>query len=406
MAVGSLLFGACSSDENANGGKTEGPEIMKELSFTEGETATSMGMNKFSFDLFGEIVAERLSTNAGDNVSFSPFSASMALAMMTNAFDAESAAKVSAVMGFSDIDELNSTSRKLLSHLPYVGDNTIDMSLANGVWVNKDLTLSETFKNNIASNYFANVANVDFSSSSTPKLINDWCAEKTGDKIKDIVSNDLTDTQVVFLNTLYFADGWSRPFDKNKTTKEVFHSVVGDKNVDMMHTSIDETSYYETSDCQVVNLKFKCGRYSMAIVLPAEGREMKDFISTFDYDEWTKALNVMKYSSYMVDLSLPRFGVTQDLSLDSALKSMGIDPSGARYTGLGINSPLQTLVRQKVYASFDEDGARVAAATISHGDMDNMGAAYAEMNVNRPFLALIYNNETETILLASVIQNI
>jgi serine protease inhibitor len=85
---------------------------------------------------------------------------------------------------------------------------------------------------------------------------------------------------------------------------------------------------------------------------------------------------------------------------------MGIDPSGARYTGLGINSPLQTLVRQKVYASFDEDGARVAAATISHGDMDNMGAAYAEMNVNRPFLALIYNNETETILLASVIQNI
>jgi serpin B len=377
----SLLFGACSSDENANGGKTEGPEIMKELSFTEGETATSMGMNKFSFDLFGEIVAERLSTNAGDNVSFSPFSASMALAMMTNAFDAESAAKVSAVMGFSDIDELNSTSRKLLSHLPYVGDNTIDMSLANGVWVNKDLTLSETFKNNIASNYFANVANVDFSSSSTPKLINDWCAEKT-------------------------ADGWSRPFDKNKTTKEVFHSVVGDKNVDMMHTSIDETSYYETSDYQVVNLKFKCGRYSMAIVLPAEGREMKDFISTFDYDEWTKALNVMKYSSYMVDLSLPRFGVTQDLSLDSALKSMGIDPSGARYTGLGINSPLQTLVRQKVYASFDEDGARVAAATISHGDMDNMGAAYAEMNVNRPFLALIYNNETETILLASVIQNI
>ena len=55
--------------------------------------------------------------------------------------------------------------------------------------------------------------------------INNWVAEKTNNKVTEIVSADAVDTltRLILINAVYFKGDWLKKFDVNSTTDEDFH---------------------------------------------------------------------------------------------------------------------------------------------------------------------------------------
>ena len=80
-----------------------------------------------------------------------------------------------------------------------------------------------------------------------------------------------------------------------------------------MHSE-DEYSYYEDDDLQAVSLPYGEGRMSMYVILPREGRDYGEFLSTLSESNWEEWMG--RFEDREGELDLPRFKVEM-LSLSS-----------------------------------------------------------------------------------------
>ena len=68
--------------------------------------------------------------------------------------------------------------------------------------------------------------------------INQWVAQKTKEKIKDILPPGSLDalTRLVLANAIYFKGAWAKPYDKAQTSPQPFHlSAASQVTVPLMH---------------------------------------------------------------------------------------------------------------------------------------------------------------------------
>ena len=74
------------------------------------------------------------------------------------------------------------------------------------------------------------------------RVINDWVAESTEDRIKDLIPPGVINplTRMVLTNAIYFNASWLFPFDEADTRERPFHLLDGSSvDVPMMRTSED-----------------------------------------------------------------------------------------------------------------------------------------------------------------------
>jgi serpin B len=106
-----------------------------------------------------------------------------------------------------------------------------------------------------------------------------------------------------------------------------------------------------------------------------------------------------------VDLTLPRFELDYDVDLKDSLCALGMEPAclpGADFTGMADEALVISTVKHKTYAKFDEDGGEAAAVTAVGMALECMVHA-RKMLVNRPFVAILMDEGTDTLLFASKI---
>jgi serpin B len=164
--------------------------------------------------------------------------------------------------------------------------------------------------------------------------------------------------------------------------------------------------YVKADGYQAVKLPYKGQGTSMIVILPDAG-QFDAFEAGFTSAQLDEILSGLEYTH--IDLTLPKFKVESSFSLNQTLTDLGMtdafSPSKADFSGM--DGKLDLYISQaihKAYIAVDEKGTEAAAAT---------GVAMAAsaifnpplVKVDRPFLFLIYEESTGTILFEGRVLN-
>ena len=392
------MFAACS--------KTEVKEP-KSLQFSAAEKQMVNECNAFSFNLLTQVAANE----EQENIVLSPLSASMLLGMLMNGADGETLAQIQAVTGFgaeASIDDINAYYLQLIQVLPDL-DAYTNVGIANGIWVKEQFPVYEAFMQACKQNFDAQAKNVPtFVDDKVLKDINDFAAQHTNDRIKEIINRSMVseETMMVLLNALYFKALWKDKFDKNYTLQQTFTTLKDAKiQVDMMRLYDKRQLYAETEDCQLVELPYKGDQYVADIILPAKDTDILTWVKTLDAERWQQLIKGI-YSTE-VNLGLPKFKLNYERELTDDLAALGMPAAFTPFADFSRLSELPTyisLIKQKTFIQVDEEGTEAAAVTIGIDVAASAGPDYVkEFIADRPFLFVIRERTYGTILFTAII---
>ena len=381
------------------------------------------GNNDFAFDLY-----RALSDEEG-NLFYSPFSVSQALAMTFAGARSETERQMADTLQYrlpqsSLHPAFNSLDRALASRGkdPRGTQNQEEakqyfrLNIANAVWGQYGYGFLPDFLDVLAENYGAGMRPLDFAGApeESRARINDWVAEETEDKVKDLLPPGTIDplTRLVLTNAIYFNASWHWPFDLRQTKMRPFH-LEGGGSVDvpmMTETSKDFYGYTRGDGYQAVDVPYSYGEMSMTVLLPDEG----------DLGALEDSLNAELLDQIMDDveidyitLTMPLFEFESEFSLGKTLAGMGMpDAFDERADFSGMTGSKDLLISQivhKAFVSVDERGTEAVASTAVVGKLVALGSGPRkdpiQVTVNRPFIFLIRDNATGTVLFVGRVMN-
>jgi serpin B len=365
---------------------------------------TAQGVNRFSLDLYG-----RLRDKQG-NLFFSPYSISTALAMTYVGARNETAAQMSKTLHFTlEPKKLHPAFRNLM--LLHKGGSKAgyQLNLANALWGQKDFGFLPDFLDATKTNYGAGLHEVDFKNrgEEARRTINAWVEKQTNNKIKDLLQREdiKPDVRLVLTNAIYFKSAWMVPFRKAATYKEPFHLRADRKiPVPMMH-QVNYCGYLDGGTFQALSLPYKNDQLSMVVLLPKKVDGLGEFEKGLTAGKLKGLLE--KMAGRDVNVTLPKFKITQRMQLATTLSAMGMplpfDKEKADFSGIsGSTDPLFIArVIHKAFVDVNEEGTEAAAATAVGIKKDAAGEKPPQPPVFRadhPFLFLIRDNRSGTIL--------
>lgn len=366
------------------------------------------GNTDFALALYSEITADQ----PEGNLFFSPFSISTALAMTYAGAEGSTAGQMAEALRFTlPAERLHLTFAALLERLGpeyragMVQNESAPLTLeiANAVWIERTFGLRSEYVDLVESLYGARAENLDFAGDQEGSriAINDWVAERTRDRIPDLIPPGIIDsiTRVVLTNAVYFKGSWGFQFEEAFTRDEDFTTLEGEAiRTPTMHQT-ERLAHCRACGCTAVKLPYSDWASSMLILLPDGGLE--EFERTLDMETLERIRGALAYGD--VALSLPRFEFTSSFSLADMLKRMGmIDAFGAEadFSGMtGDRDLFISAVIHKAFVKVDEAGTEAAAATAV---VMGLGCAAPEppfeMRVDRPFVFVITDDLTGSIL--------
>ena len=371
--------------------------------------ALSAGNRAFALDLYRALRDEQ------DNLFFSPYSISLALAMAWAGAANETEAQMAQTLHFTlPQDRLHPAFNALSLELASRGEGAegqdgepFRLNIANATWGQDGHHFLDSFLDVLAVNYGAGLNLLDFFSDPEASriTINTWVEEQTEDKIKDLVPPGAIDqaTRLVLTNAIYFNAAWQYPFEESMTESVPFRLPDGGTVVADMMAQTESFRYAQGDGCQAVELPYDDNRLSMVILLPEDGR-FDEFESSFDPDEIIDGMQ----SAY-VHLRMPRFQYEFRVGLADRLAEMGMPSafsSQADFSGIdGTRDLIVSDVIHKAFVSVDEAGTEAAAATAVLFELTSIPPPPVEMTLDRPFLFFIRDIPTETILFAGRVAN-
>ena len=373
------------------------------------------GNRAFAFDLYRTLAEE------DGNLFYSPYSISLALAMTYAGARGETERQMADTLQFTlPQDEIHGAFNAMDSDLRSrgeEGDDRFTLNIANAVWGQHGYEFLEPFLDVLATHYGAGVRPVDFAGSPEESriTINDWVAERTEDRIKDLIPEDAITplVRMVLTNAIYFNARWAYWFDERFTSMSPFRLLDGSEvDVPLMKVGRGERFGYADGDgYQAVELPYVGRDAAMTILLPDEGT-FREFEESMDADIVAGILGQIERE--YVDLTMPKFEFDSDFSLKDTLEAMGMpnafDQHTADFSGMdGRSCPGVCLliadVFHKAFVSVDEEGTEAAAATGVVVILESAGPESKQVVINRPFIFLIRDRATDSILFMGRVEN-
>ena len=352
--------------------------------------------NAFAFDLFREVIA---ANNAEKNIFVSPLSVSIALGMTWNGAVGDTKTEMETALKMSGMtqNEINEYYQIMLSALPEVDPSSV-LNIANSIWYKAGYPVKPAFLQ-VNQNYFdATVRELNFAKPEALKTINDWCAEKTNQLIKEPLDNIPGDAVMYLINAIYFKGIWAKMFDAKHTSVKNFNAEGGKTvQVDMMQQQ-DTFAYRSDAVAQYLDMPYGNKAFSMTVILPHEGKTTDDVLSTIDTEQWNATLAGM--ASREVQVYLPKFKTKGKYELKEPLKKMGMVKAfsdEADFTDIADARLQISRVIHSTYCDVNEKGTEAAAVTIVE-IRDVSMPVIPVFNANRPFVFVIREQSTGVIL--------
>lgn len=425
-----LLASACSSSTNTTQGTEEpspsqtntpspspGPggngfevlesEVQRASASPSSETKSALARDNWNFalDLHGALAGE-------DNLFYSPHSITTAMAMAYVGSRNNTKTELAGALHYTLSDaELHGAFNHLDATLgerdvAATEDNFgLTLTTNNDIWahVNPDLRPTQDYVDALALNYSAPVRLVDFDDESAARTaINTEVSRQTKGTVDELIPEGVIQphhTVMVLTNTIYMKAAWQVPFEKHLTESAPFTNLdESTSNVDMMH-SAESYEYFASEDFQAVRLPYVGGEIAMTVILPKAGQflAVEAALSTETTQELT-------FTQTAVDLRLPKFELSSAFSVKNALKALGaqdaFDPAAADFTGIRSGALYIQDVIHQAFISVDESGTEAGGATaVVFGDESAIEPGI-EFHANRPFIVLLQDVPTSTLLFA------
>ena len=366
----------------------------------------------FAFDLYQLL---RQDTN---NVFFSPYSISQALAMTYSSARGETEKQMSDTLHFVlSQDRLHPAFNGLDIELSKRGEGAqgkdeegFRLNIVNAIWGQEDYRFLSEFLDVLAEHYGAGLRVLDFVNAPEESriTINDWVSEQTKGRIEDLIPEGAIDalTRLVLTNAIYFNAAWQFSFNEDATTDGPFYLLDGGEVIVPMMTQTESFGYTKGDDYQAVELPYDGQELSMIILLPSDG-QFENFESSMVYQRVTEIISSL--AGQQVNLTIPKFEFESEFSLKKALTTMGMPvafSADADFSGMTGNRDLAIDdILHKAFVSVDEAGTEAAAATAVIMTLTAVPAPPVVVTVDRPFIFLIRDIETGTILFIGRVVN-
>jgi serpin B len=343
--------------------------------------------NQFGVDLYRKIASD------DGNLCLSPYSIQSALAMTFAGADGNTRSEMAHVLHFpNDGDTIHASFAALRQSLEELAKKTaqiaqdakktggpsepITLAIANRLFAQSGYDFRDSFRALVKQYYQAPFEPLDFRTDaiSATQYINKWVAERTRDRIRDLIPvgalNEMT--RLVLTNAIYVKAPWADEFSQAATKPQPFH-VRGGAPVDvpMMQKRNRHFGYAKREGFTAVTLPYSGGELQFIILLPDEANGLRTLESKFSAEMLAQCA---KLEQHDVDLSLPKFKFEPPtIALGEALQALGMktafnQPTGsANFDKIAPRKPDDYLyisqVFHKTFIAVDEKGTEAAAAT-------------------------------------------
>ena len=359
--------------------------------------------NQFAIAMYRQINGH--TGQADDNVFFSPYSLSTAMAMLYAAAEGETKAQIQKTFYYPSMDILNPNSAALYNQFNKPNPD-YKLATVNDLWMEQGLTPTKSYVDTVQRYYGGQVTNLDFESNLNPSrlIINKKIAQHTNQLIPELLPKGSIKpiTVAVLTNAIYFKGDWKVPFEVQSTTEQPFYNHIGTSpNIKMMQLQ-EHFGYSEDKQVQVVQLPYKGDDLSMLVVLPkskdkAAMQQLVQDLSADTIKQWSKDLVTQE-----VNVHLPKFKLEASYQMKNLLTDMGMPRAFEKGAGFNLfdNSPPIKIddVYHKAVVIVDEKGTEAAAATGIVADATAASAPPPVFKADHPFIFMIKDNKTDAIL--------
>lgn len=358
--------------------------------------------NQFAIAMYQQINGK--SEQVDENVFFSPYSLSTAMAMLYAAAEGETKAQIQKTLHYPAPAILNPNSAALYNQFNKPNPD-YKLATVNDLWMQQGLTPTKSYIDTVQRYYSGQVTALDFEGSPDParQTINKKIAEKTKQLIPELLPKESikSDTAVVLTNAVYFKGDWTLPFTAESTSAEPFYNAIGRASTVQMMRQQSYFDYYEDKHIQVVQLPYKGDDLSMLVVLPKLNhklamQQLAKSLSATKIKQWRSGLVRQE-----VNLHLPKFKLDARYQMKTLLADMGMPKAfnnGAEFNLYADGPPIKLdEVYHQAVVTVDEKGTEAAAAAGAVGMY--VGMSYpVEFKADHPFMFVIKDNKTDAIL--------
>ncbi|HTW92515.1 MAG TPA: serpin family protein [bacterium] len=360
--------------------------------------------NKFGLQLFDHITAAR----PQENVFISPLSIALALQMTAHGSAGLTWKAMAGAMNLSGLSrsEVAAGNQKLRADL-VSADKSVRLDIANSLWLRVGVKLQKQFGGDCSNYYSAEVASLDFSRPDAVNTINDWVAQNTGGRIKQIVSELTPEEFLVLVNAIYFKGTWTREFDKGLTAPRDFYGITGAAQRLMMNRE-DRFRYKADDAMQAVVLPYGDGRLNLYVFLPRDKQGLPKLISSLLTPP--SSLLFAGFNEKKGTVTLPRFRIEFEQDLNDALTKLGMGLAftpGADFSAM-VAPPMTAAISDVLHKTFvevNEEGTEAAAVTGVKMMMTAMPRPEEKFSFvcDHPFLCAIRDDVTGSVLFLGAI---
>jgi len=403
VLIASMVATACGSDVV----ESAGPSAIQVADRTDsaadptlaGEAVTAFGT---------EIFEAARQEGASKNLTLSPLSIAVALAMLEPGAGDDARAQFQEVFHYDDSEAYHASMNALEQELEsraldnYGDDNDpgeLRLRIANAAYLQAGYPFESAYLDVIGSNYGPVLNDVDFlaDTEEVRQEINGWVSDQTNERIPELIPLDVLkpSTVLALVNALYLKASWLEPFDEGQTIDGVFTLLDGNEvEVPLMQGSGDSSS---RGQGWVGATKNYTSGLSIQFILPDEGR----------FEQVAGDLQNV-FAAYAgqrlggTTLHVPRFETRTSAEVSPLLNTLGLTLPYVGGNLLGVaNDP--TLAVDKVihetWLSIDEEGTEAAAATVVLVYAASAPAAEpVPVVLDRPFLYRITDQKSGTTL--------
>lgn len=358
----------------------------------------------FAADIYRKLAGD------GGNLILSPYSISTAFAMTYAGARGLTAEQMAEVLRFSlEGDALHGAMARLTDRVAGIDNGEeITLTVANSLWPQAKYSFREEYLSTVRESYDAAITPLNYATDpeAARERINGWVVDRTAGKIEDLIPPGVLTplTRLVLVNAIYFKGLWASPFSEERTSPLPFHLPGGETVQVPTMFQTGEFRHGGDDSAEVLELPYAGDAVSMVILLPkdAPGRDLADLarkLTPSMIDRLTTGLTETE-----VRVFLPRFKITSRFRLDEALKSMGMADafSDERANFAGMDGRPDWLyigaALHKAFVEVNEAGTEAAAATGVVMLARGLPQTPVTFRADRPFLFLIRDNETGSIL--------
>lgn len=383
------------------------------------------GERDFSVNLIKALFEKYERESISENIFISPSSIYHTLMLAYFGSRGETQAELTSALGFSSLAK-SSVLKTYMFDRAYqaVRENTPGLGYvfkhANKLYFEKDLKLNECLR--LALGDQVELVNFKEDPEAARVNMNQWVEDNTNGIIKDLVPEGYVDysTRASLVNAAYFKGQWSSQFKASETKFGNFYIKRDQIRMVKFMRQKGSFNYYVSEELQahVLELPYEGDHVSMLVILPPwKDDSLQETVRRMTPETMKGVIAEIKTGYGKVeklDVMIPKFSISGSLELLEPLEKLNVsqlfggnsnltgflDQYGDEKDTVSLNS-----AQHKSFIEVNEEGSEAAAATALLGFRSARPLFHSQFKADHPFLFLIFDKQTDTILFFGVYQH-